>query len=70
MGRYSAKEQAHFLEIAFGSLMETYSQLLIALDEHYITEDELQEVKELIAGEARLLSGLRNSILKKINPQT
>lgn len=65
MGRYSAKEQAHFLEIAFGSLMETYSQLLIALGGHYITEDDLQEVKELIAGEARLLSGLRNSISRK-----
>ena len=38
MGRFSPKEKVHFIEIAFGSLMEVYSQLLIAFDEHYIGE--------------------------------
>ena len=30
MGRFSTKEQTHFLEIAFGSLLETSAQLDIA----------------------------------------
>ena len=33
-GRMSLKEKAHFIEIAFGSLMETYCQMQIALDLH------------------------------------
>lgn len=37
-GRKSIKEQIHFLEISYGSLMETYNQLLIAIDLGYITE--------------------------------
>ena len=31
-GRKSLKEKTHFLEISYGSLMETYNQLLIAID--------------------------------------
>ncbi len=65
MGRISPKEQVHFIEIAYGSLMETYSQLLIALDENYITADDMGSLKELIVEEAKLLSGLRTSLKKK-----
>jgi four helix bundle protein len=36
MGKNSIKEQIHFIEISFGSLMEVYSQLLIAVDRHFI----------------------------------
>lgn len=67
MGRFSPKEQVHFIGVAFGSLMEVYSQLLIAFDEHYIDEDELESLKQDIANEAKLLSGLRNSIVRRIN---
>lgn len=35
-GRMSIKEQIHFLEVAYGSLMETYNQLLIAIELTYI----------------------------------
>lgn len=45
--------------------METYSQLLIALDENYITADDMGSLKELIVEEAKLLSGLRTSLKKK-----
>ena len=34
-GRRSLKEQIHFLEISYGSLMETYNQLRIAIDLTY-----------------------------------
>ena len=35
-GRSSLKEQIHFLEIAYSSLLETYNQLLIAVELSYI----------------------------------
>lgn len=44
MGRNSIKEQIHFIEISFGSLMEIYSQLLIALDRHYITQADFDSI--------------------------
>ena len=38
-GRNSDVDFAHFLEIAYGSLMEVVSQLFIALDEEYLAQD-------------------------------
>ena len=66
MGRIFVKEQVHFLEIAFGSLMEVDAQLDIARDLSYITEDEYEMVGNHIDIVASLLSGLRNKRL----PQT
>ena len=40
LSRSTIKEQCHFLDIAFGSLMEVDCQLEIACDLHYITEEE------------------------------
>ena len=60
MGRYSTKEQTHFLEIAFGSLLETSAQLDIAYDLGFITQVELAEVDKQIDIVASLLSGLRS----------
>ncbi len=44
LGRNSDTDFAHFLEIAYRSLMETISQLFLALDESYITESEFEEI--------------------------
>ena len=41
-GRKSMKEQIRFLEIAYGSLMETYNQLLIAIDLNYISDESVE----------------------------
>lgn len=60
MGRVSQKEQVHFLEIAFGSLMEVGAQLDVAHDLNYINAQDLAEVDEKIDVVASLLSGLRN----------
>ena len=40
-GRISTKEQLHFYEIAYGSLMEAYNQLILASDLNYIGEASL-----------------------------
>ena len=64
-GRASKKEKIHFIEIAFGSLTETYCQLLIAKDLGYITDDELITISPLFKDASRLMSGLRNKFEAK-----
>ena len=51
-GRNSDADFAHFLEIAYGSLMEVISQLFLALDEGYITQSKM----DAIASEADILA--------------
>lgn len=63
-GRFSNKEQNHYLEIAYGSLMETYNQLLIAIDLSYITKSSVNAIKPRIDAIAKMLNGLRQSKLK------
>ena len=65
-GRISIKETIHFLEISFGSLMEVYCQLQLAVDLNYINEDDFKEIKPLIFTVSRLLSGLRKSKMKQL----
>ena len=57
-GRQSQKDQAHFYTIAYGSLMEVLSQLDVACDLRYITQDEFNILEVLIEEEAKMLSGL------------
>lgn len=61
VNRYSVKDKAHFVEIAFGSLMEVSSQFEIAEELGYISADERLSMDKLIEEVARLLSGLRSS---------
>ena len=62
-GRTSAKDQAHFFEMAFGSLMEVNCQMDIACDLGYIEPIELNPIEELIRKIAAMLSGLRRKCL-------
>lgn len=66
-GRTSAKDQAHFIEMAYGSLMEVECQIDIAYDLSYISQDSINKVEELIDVVAALLSGLRNKYLSSLN---
>lgn len=60
-GRMAVKEQIHFLEIAFGSVMEIYCQLQLAVDLGYISDEDFKQVKPLIYNTSKLISGLRSS---------
>ena len=66
-GRISLKEQLHFYEISYGSLMEAYNQLIIAVDLSYIDESRLEGLLPKIDEVARLINGLRSSLIKKMN---
>ena len=61
VNRFSLKDKARFIEIAYGSLMEVSSQLEIAEELGYITTSDRQNMDQLIEDDARLLSGLLNS---------
>lgn len=65
LGRLSEKEQVRFIEIAYGSLLEVETQLELACDLHYISEEDLDGVMALVDREAKLLSGLRS---RRIEP--
>ena len=67
MGRMAIKEQIHFLEIAYASLMEVYCQLQIAVDLGYITPEDLQIVKRKIFTTSKLISGLHTSKVAQLN---
>ena len=61
VNRFSIKDKAHFIEIAYGSLMEVSSQFEIAEELGYITTDDRSSMDLLVEEDARLLSGLLNS---------
>ena len=64
-GRTSAKDQAHFFEMAFGSLMEVNCQMDIAFDLGYINQNELKQIEEQVSRIAAILSGLRRKCLAR-----
>ena len=64
MGRVSNKEKIHFIEIAYGSLMEVYCQIQLANDLNYITNSDFDNIKSLIEDNAKLLSGLRKNFIQ------
>lgn len=58
-GRNSNKEKVHFIEIAYGSLMEAFSQLQIAQDLGYLTELDIDTIRPQFISVAKMLSGLK-----------
>jgi four helix bundle protein len=64
--RASAKDQAHFTTIAFGSLMELFNHLVIANDLGYIKEDEVCKYREKIQTLSVKLSNLKASQITRI----
>jgi four helix bundle protein len=66
-GRNTTKDFLHFLSLARGSLCEVETQVSIARRLGYI---EIQGEEQLLGATdevSRLLSGLRNSLAKKLN---
>jgi four helix bundle protein len=66
-GRVSRKDQAHFTQLAYGSLMEAACQIEIAHDLGFLSEDGLQSVSSSIRVVAEKLSALRSSQLSSLN---
>ena len=60
--RSSRADYARFIEIAYGSLMETVSQLHIARLRQFCNQDQFRQLTQDAAVIARMLSGLRSSL--------
>jgi len=56
--RRSNKEFVQFLFIAMSSAAEVQSHLYIALDQHYITQNQFKEIYEQTDKTAKMISGL------------
>ncbi|MDA0284212.1 MAG: four helix bundle protein [Planctomycetota bacterium] len=65
--RHSDVDFARLLEIAYGSLMEVVSQLQIATRQQFVSEDVNRELNAEADRVARMLSGLRSSLLRPQN---
>ena len=65
--RKTAKDQAHFTTIAYGSLMEMLNQLIISSDLEYISFEELKNIRPNIEKIGNKLNSLRNSQYQRIN---
>lgn len=59
--RKSKKDQAHFSQIAYSSLMEVACQLIIAKDLEYIEQNEFDFLYENTQELSRMLNGLYQS---------
>lgn len=64
-GRSSTKETIHFLFIARGSLYELETQLFLANDQKYITQEELEKIQLQVTTCKKLLNGFISYYRKK-----
>lgn len=65
-GRRTTKDFLRHLSIAYGSLMETETQNLIAEMRKYITAEESMRVMDKTAEVGRLMNGLSKSLEQKL----
>lgn len=61
-GRGTRRDYANFLSVAYGSLMETETILLLAQGLGYLNQVESGEVMKLITDVAKLLNALRSRL--------
>jgi four helix bundle protein len=64
-GRTSARDQAHFSQMAFGSLLELDSQCQLSLDLGFLQETEYTAMRPSIIELVKRISALRNSQIKR-----
>lgn len=68
-GRSTYKEKLRFLEMAYGSLLELFSQFQVSFDLGYINEAQYLEMRNLIIHVAQPLSGLRSNYQRSLNDE-
>ncbi len=64
-GRTSARDQAHFSQMAFGSLLELDAQFQLALDLGFLTESDYQKIRQSVQELVKRISSLRSAQLKR-----
>jgi four helix bundle protein len=66
--RNTKKDQAYFYNIAYSSLMEVLSQVILSCDLEFITTDQYVELRASIEQISPQLNSLRNAAMKPLNP--
>jgi four helix bundle protein len=61
--RMSRKDQAHFSEIAYGSLMEVACLSIVSVDLTFLTKESESKLRDGIESVSRQLNALRNAQL-------
>ena len=61
-GRKSSRDQAHFYQMAYSSLLELLNHLYIAIELEYMTGSYLTNLKSQIFGISNQLNALHHSI--------
>ena len=69
-GRFFYQENIQFCRISRGSLSETLDHMIVALDEEYITAEELNDFRALYNECLRLLNGYIGYLKKVKSGQT
>jgi len=65
--RITSKDQAHFYNTSYSSLMEVLSQVILSSDLEFITIKQYEDLREEIEEISIQLNALRNAALKKVN---
>lgn len=65
--RMSPKDQAHFYHLAFSSLMEVLSQILISIELGYINPGSEDVFRKEISKIANKINSLRSSNIQRVN---
>ena len=63
--RTSSKDQAHFYQLSYSSLMELMNQIIIANDLEYLTNEQEKNYRLKVEKTANMLNALRKSRLSK-----
>ena len=58
MGHLSDKDQAHFLNMSYGSLMEVYAQADIAHDLKYIDDEMFNQLEEQVDSISKIIQSM------------
>lgn len=64
-GRNSTQSYLQFLKISRGSLFELETQIIIAKELNYISENQFEEISDLITEESKMLNAFMKSISKE-----
>ena len=65
--RTSFKDQAHFTQLSYSSLLELLNQLILALDLEFINENQYKNLRNKMEELSAILNALRKSQLNKLN---
>ena len=66
-GRTSARDQAHFSQLAFGSLLELDAQFQLSLDLGFLLAADYQDIRQSVVELVKKISALRASQLKRVS---